>query len=245
MVVEGAGARAASQAPARGGGALPSGPEIVARHVAAIGGRAAFKSVSSFRALGRFELRGPGVAGDFELFAARPNRLLYRVSVPAIGAIEQGYDGRIGWTLNPISGPSLLAGRELAEAAEDAWFDHTLYESDHVKALVPVAFEEFDGRAAISVQVTLQSGTEQTEYFDRTTGLQIGLEAVRATPQGPVPTVNILRDFRRFGRIVQPTVLVQRALGVEQVITIASYELGGVPASVFDRPPSIAALLKQ
>jgi hypothetical protein len=238
------GADVASQGDSPAATVLPSGTDVIARHVAALGGRAAFKAVTSFQARGRFELRDAGVAGDVELYAARPNRLRLRVSVPAIGAIEQGYDGVVGWTLSPISGPALLAGRELAEAAEDAWFDHTLYEADHVTAFVPVAFDVFDGKPVVKVRVTLQSGTEQTEYFDRTDGMQIGSEAVRATPQGLVPTVSILREFRRFGSILQPTVLVQRALGVEQVITIASLELGGVPASAFDRPPSIVALLR-
>lgn len=74
-------------------------------------------------------------------------------------------------------------------------------------------------------------------------GLAIGSEAVRVTPQGPVPTVTVLREYRRVGAVLQPTVLVQRALGVEQVVTIAEYELDRVMDSAFARPPAIAALV--
>lgn len=125
---------------------LLSGPQVAARHIAAIGGRAAFKAVRSVHARGRLEIRGAGVSGDFELLAARPNRLLYRATVPAIGVIEQGFDGKVGWTLNPVSGPELLTGQQLIEAADDAWFDHMLYEADRVRSLTTMERVDFDGR---------------------------------------------------------------------------------------------------
>jgi hypothetical protein len=222
---------------------LPSGTEIVRRHVAALGGAAAFKAIRSVHARGRFEIRDRGISGDFELFTARPNRMLYRVTVAAIGVIENGFDGKVGWSLNPIAGPELLAGQQLVEAAAEAWFDTPLYEDDHVRSVSPIERVEFDGRAAFKVRVVLRSGVDSMEFFDVSTGLQIGSESVRATPQGPVPTVNMLRDHRRFGAVLQATTFVQRALGFEQVVTIASCDYDAVPAATFALPPSIAALV--
>jgi hypothetical protein len=224
---------------------LPSGREIAARHVAALGGVAAYKAIASVHARGRFEIRDRGITGEFELFTARPNRMLYRVTVPGIGVIENGFNGQVGWSLNPISGPELLDGQQLVEAADDAWFDSPLYEDDHVRSLSTLERTEFDGRAAFKVRVVLRSGGTPVEYFDASTGLQIGSESVRATPQGPVPTLNILRDHRRFGAVLQATSFVQRALGFEQVVTIASCEYDTVPDGTFAVPPSIAALVRR
>jgi hypothetical protein len=225
--------------------ALPSGAEIVKRHVTALGGAAAFKKVQSIRARGRFEIGGSGIGGEFELVAARPNRMLYRLVVPGIGHIEHAFDGKVGWSLNPISGPELLTGRELREAGDDAWFDHALYEDDYVQSIAVLGRAEFDGRNAIKTRVTLRSGTEQIEYFDTESGLAIGAEAERATPQGVVPTTTILRSYQRFGGVQFPTVLIQRALGIDQVVTLSSIEADVVPETVFARPPAIAALIDQ
>jgi hypothetical protein len=59
-----------------------------------------------------------------------------------------------------------------------------------------------------------------------------------------VATVNVLRDYRAFGAILQPTTIVQRALGFEQVVTITSCEYNTVPGDAFDPPAAIRALLK-
>lgn len=223
--------------------AVPSGRQVVQRHIDALGGTAAFKAVASVHASGRFEIRDSGLSGTFELFGARPNKMLYRVTMPGIGVIENGFDGKVGWSLSPIAGPELLTGRQLDEAAEDAWFDGTLFEADRVKSLDTVERTTFDGRPAFKVRVFYLTGRDTTEYFDIETGHQIGTEAERATPEGIVPTTNILRDYKKFGAVSHPTVFIQRALGFEQVVTIASVEFNTVAASTFVPPASVTPLI--
>jgi hypothetical protein len=184
-----------------------------------------------------------GIVAAFELFTARPARMLYRVTVPGVGRIEHGYDGSVGWSVNPISGPELLAGRQFVEAAEDAWFDSPLRQGDRVAELTTLGLEEFDGRLAYRVRVLFRTGLEQMEFFDAETGLQIGSEARRATAQGIVPTVNVLRNYQSFGPLMQPTTFVQRSMGFEQVVTLTSCEYDRVPDDTFDLPPAISALL--
>ena len=48
------------------------------------------------------------IVGDLEVLTARPAKQLYRVTVPSIGRIENGYDGVIGWSVSPAAGPELL-----------------------------------------------------------------------------------------------------------------------------------------
>lgn len=222
---------------------LPLAQDIVARHLEAIGGVDAHRAVQSMHARGRLEMPAQGIVAAFELFTARPARMLYRVTVPGVGRIENGYDGTVGWSVNPISGPELLAGRQLVEAAEDAWFDGPLRQADRVAELTTLGQETFDGRPAYRVHVVFRTGREQVEFFDVETGLQIGSEAQRATPQGIVPTVNVLRNYERFGPLMQATTFVQRAMGFEQVVTLTSCEYDRVPDDIFDLPPAISALL--
>jgi hypothetical protein len=192
----------------------------------------------------RFEIAAQGISGDLELLSARPNKLRYRVTIAGIGRIESGYDGSIGWTVSPIAGPELLSGQQLADAADDAWFDATLHQSPHVRQLTVAGRAAFDGHDAYKVAVVLASGRRETEYFDVGTGLQIGSEGLHATPQGEVATVNVLRDYRAFGAVLQPTTIIQRALGFEQVVTITSCEYNAVPDTAFEPPAAIRALLK-
>ena len=103
------------------------------------------------------------------------------------------------------------------------------------------------GRAELEAQgikVVLASGLEQEELFEVETGLQIGLEARRETPFGSAPTTTIFRDFQKYGALMLPTTQVQRILGIEQVVTFASFEFNVVPAGSFDLPPAVKALIK-
>lgn len=221
----------------------PTGREIVTRHIAAIGGEEAFKAVRSVVARGRWEIPTQRLSGTFELRLARPSFLLYRVSVAELGRVELGFDGRVGWTVSPLAGPELLTGKQLSEAADDAWFDNGLYPLDRVRELTTVGTETFDGREAYRVKVVLTSGTEQFDFFDKSTGLRIGTEATRATSAGSIPTVNILRDYKLFGSLRQPTLRVERALGFETVVTTTSWEYVEQPDGTFDPPAEVKALI--
>jgi len=223
---------------------LPSGREVVSKHLAAIGGEAAFKAVKSFHAKGKFELPAQSVSGDLELMAMRPNKLLLRVDIPGVGHVESGFDGKNGWSIDPLAGPSLLTGRALSEMAEDAWFDSALHAPDRVKELTTVAKVEFDKRQAYQVKVVHLSGVEQTEYYDVETGLQIGSESQRETPMGVLPTKIMLREYQKFGGLKQPTVLVQSTMGIDQVFRMSSYDYNEVAATAFDTPPAVKALIK-
>lgn len=225
--------------------ALPSGRELVTRHVESVGGADALRALQSVHARGRLEIPAQGIVATFELFTARTARMLYRVTVPGVGRIENGYNGQIGWSVSPISGPEVLAGRQLVEAAEDAWFDGPLHDPARVRELTTLGQTVFDDRPAWRVRVVFHTGRDQIEYFDVETGFQIGSESMRATPQGIVPTVNILRNYQQFGPVLQAATFIQRALGFEQVVTLTSCEYDQVPDETFDLPPAVAALLPQ
>jgi len=228
----------AAQAP------LPTGAELIARHVAAIGGEAAFKGIKSMRVRGRFELTAQAIGGDLEILTARPNRMLQRIDIPNVGRAETGYDGKIGWSIDPQAGPSLLTGRELSELVDDAWFDGPLHAADHVREISGVERVTFDQRAAYKAKVILTSGSDQVEYFDAETGWQIGMEGNRATSMGVLPTTTILRDYKKFGNLSMPTTLIQRAIGIESALRVTSCEYDVVTSSAFDIPPQVKALIK-
>lgn len=229
---------ASAQAP------LPTGKQVIASHLEAIGGTEAWKAIKSMRATGTFSLPAQAMSGTLDLMSARPALMRLRVELAGVGKIESGYNGKVGWTIDPISGPAVLAGRELTEMADDSSFDGVLYGPEFIKEFVPVSREDFARTPAIKVKVTLQSGTEQFEYFDAATGLYLGFEGTRATPMGNVPTTEILSNYKPFGKVKLPTTIRQRALGFETEISIAAVEFDTVPADAFDLPPVIKALIK-
>jgi len=230
----------AAQAPAQ----LPSARAIVDRFVEVTGGAAAFKAVKSIRARGTFSITGQELSGPLDVMAARPDKLLTRVTIGSIGQIEEGYDGKVGWSIDPIQGPALVKDRQLIERADEAWFDAPLHLDDHMKSMTVIGREDLDGRSTYRLKVVTLRGTEQFELFDVENGLQVGVEASRDTPLGVLPAVTYLRGYQKFGALMMPTKVVQRVLGQEQTFTFTEYEFDKVPANAFDLPAPIKALIK-
>jgi outer membrane lipoprotein-sorting protein len=159
--------------------ALPSAREIVDRAVREAGGQTTLKAIKSIRAKGTIELPAQGVKGEIEVWSARPSKLITRATVPGFGKIEEGFDGKIGWTIDPSTGPSLVTGKALLERGDEAWFDAPLHTPDFVKEMTVAGRETFDKRPAYRLKIKLASGIEQEELFDVETGLQIGIDSGR------------------------------------------------------------------
>lgn len=224
--------------------ALPAAKDILAKHVAAIGGVDALKAIKSIRARGTFEMQAQGLTGTFEALSARPAYSRVSVELGAIGRIDKGTDGKIAWEMNPMTGPSLATGKALNDELSEAQFDGQWFSPEFVKEATTLAKTTFDGRPAYKVKLVTSFGVERTLYFDIESSLQVGLEMTMESPMGAMPMSGTMRDYKKFGAILQPTSIAQSSMGIEQVLHVASYEYDVVPMSAFDPPPAIKALIK-
>lgn len=223
---------------------LPAAKDVIAKYVKAIGGEAAYKALKSIRIRGRLSLAAQGLAGDIEMIVARPAKMRQKVTIAPIGTIEQGYDGKNGWSLNPLVGASLQTGRELAETKDDATFDAQLFGPEFVKEMTVEGRQTFEGAEAYKVKMVFHSGSLQTTYFDINTGLLLGYEGERASPQGVIPTTHIVRDWKKYGAVLQPSMIVERGMQLESAMTVTSIEFDNVQDSEFDPPAEVKALIK-
>ena len=64
-------------------------------------------------------LPAAGLSGKLEAFHAKPDKFVQRMSLPGIGDMEEGFDGTVGWSLSPLTGPTLLDGKQLEHEARD------------------------------------------------------------------------------------------------------------------------------
>jgi hypothetical protein len=223
---------------------LPNARTIVDRYVKAMGGDQAFAHVTSVHATGRIAVPQQGISGTADLITARPNKSLLVVEIAGIGRVETGFDGKVGWNIDPQAGPTLAVGDELTEMAETDWFDAPLRRADHIKEMSTVEKTDFDDHKAYKVKIVFPSGREEFSYFDVDTGLDLGHEGKRATRMGTLPSTEIFRDYKLFGEVKQATTVVVKVLGIEQVVSIDTCVYNTVPANAFDLPPAIKALVK-
>src|SRR5437764_5791634 len=79
----------------------PSPQTIVARHVEAIGGRAALLKHRSYHWTGGFELPARKMSGSLEIFGKAPHKFWLKVEIPGAGKYLRATDGQTMWHFNP------------------------------------------------------------------------------------------------------------------------------------------------
>jgi hypothetical protein len=236
-----AGAPSAQAAPAA---ALPPARTIIDRYVEAIGGRKAVLAHNSTHASGSMSMESSGVSGVVDVYSAKPNKSLIKLTLGGIGDVFEGFDGTVGWSLSSITGPMLTTGKELEQKKFDAAYDADLHEPGRYKSMQTLEKTTFEGRPCYKVSLMHMDGSEDIEYYDVQNRFKVGAVETRDSPMGPVQVTQLFGDYKKFGDLLVGTTMKQTTMGVQQVLTFTAVEFDNVPPSVFDPPAAIKALLK-
>jgi len=225
--------------------ALPSAAEVLQRYRAAIGGDAALKKHAARTETGSFEISGQGMKGDLKVVAQAPDKMHQWITLPGLGNLEQGYDGTIGWSIDPAVGPRLLEGKELDQLKFAADFYQDLHDPTKYASMTVVSRGPFEGEDCYEVNLVRTSGFELTEFFSTKTGLMVGVKMNATMQMGSVPVTTTLGEYKPFEGVLTATMSHQKMMGLESVMTINSVSFDPVDPKIFDLPPQIAALVKQ
>ena len=218
---------------------LPTAKEIIAKHVEAVGGRDAMLKQTVMRGTGKFEITGQGAAGDFEFLRTKPNKQVVRITIPAMGPITIGYDGRNGWIDMPGIGANLLEGKMLDQSRDEADFYNQLHDEKNFKSMETVGRAPFEGQDCYQVKLIWNSRREINEFYDAKTGLQASQRSTQETPQGSVSVTSRMSEYKKFGDLLFATKINQKMGDVEQVITINNFSYDPIPEKEFELPASL------
>lgn len=224
---------------------LPPARKVIDRHIEAMGGRAAILAHSSMHLTGTMSIPASGVSGSLEVFAAKPNKTLVRMTIPGIGEVLEGVDGTVAWSLSPMFGPMLAEGKEAEQKKFDADFYGELRSDDRYKSATTVEKTTWEGRPSYKVSLVRHDGSEEFEYYDVENGLRSGRELSRDNPAGTLKVTQITSDYRKFGDLMHPATITINVMSVQQQLTISSVEYDKVDPAVFEPPAAIKALIKQ
>ncbi len=235
----------AAQPPAKADAALPSAQTIIDRHIEAIGGKAALKKHNSVSVKGTMNVPANGMTATLEVFAARPNKILSRTTLQGVGEIAEGFDGKVAWSINPMTGPMLATGDELAQKGLDADFEGALGIASRYESIKTLEKTTFEGRPVYKIALTRKTGgADDIEFYDVETGLKAGAILERKNPMGTVAVTSSLSEYKKFGDLLHPTVMKQSTSGVEFIMTFTSIQYDNVDPAVFELPAPIKALVR-
>lgn len=224
--------------------ALPKATEIFDRFVEVTGGKEAYAKHTSRTSKGSWELAGAGIKGQMTMYQAAPAMIYVQIDVPGIGQLKQGFNGTVGWTMNPMTGAMLQEGKELSQAKRESTFNLVAHMAEQFATTTTEEKIEFDGEMCYRVKLVSKEGDVSQAFYSVDSGLFRGMKMTAPTPQGDIPTTSTFRDYKEFGGIKVATVNVISAMGQQQTLTQESIEFNNVDPSVFVLPAAIQTLVK-
>jgi outer membrane lipoprotein-sorting protein len=215
--------------------------EIIAKHIAALGGMTKLKAVQSIRMTGNFE-RGGMQAGFTQVFK-RPMKMRLDISVQGL-TMTQAYDGEQGWQVVPFTGqkdPEPMTGDDLKNAQEQADLDGPLMDYKKKGNTVElIGKEKIAGKDSYHLKVTLKNGDARHLYLDAVTFLGQKTSTRTMVRGTEVEFESVLTDYKEVDGLKFPFAIEQHQVGGEgpgQKIIFKNIEVNvPVDDSIFKMP---------
>lgn len=190
--------------------ATPNADQLVDRYVEAIGGRVAWKKLTSRISTGTIDVPQQSLSGTIEIREKAPNHLLATIIVNG-ASYRQGFDGTIAWTDDPKDGLREEAGAELEDTRRDADFYHPLDLHTLYSKFTVTGTEKVGDRDAYAVEATRAGADPDKLYFDTQTGLVLRIFTRHHTAEGVTSFQEDLEDYREVDGVKLPFTVHQQS----------------------------------
>lgn len=217
---------------------------VLQRYLDACGGLKAIAARKSWLFDADIAIPAQNLKGTVKAWQAQPDRMLVVADLPGVGKIEQGYDGKVGWSRDPLMGSRYIEGKELDQLLNQPTDLTKFADLDATfKSMALEGRKDWQGQQVDVVQLETKGGSAVTAYFDPASGLQVGMEMKVTTPLGEMPTTWRMSEYKTFGGLMLPARISQSTMGMEQLLTIrdVSFDLAAEALPSFSPPKDFAA----
>ena len=180
--------------------------DIIEKHLAAMGGRAALEKLTSRVVTGTISLSTPGgdLSGTIEVYSKAPNKSRTLIKVDAsqfgIGQIvqDQRFNGTAGYAIDSLNGNREMTGDQLEAARSSAFPSPLLKYKEAGSKLELLGREKAGDRDAYVLRLTPKAGPSARMFIDAETYLLAKTVATINVPQigGDVEQTVVASDYR-------------------------------------------------
>jgi hypothetical protein len=183
-----------------------------------------------------------GMELPFVVYQKRPCKVKFEATYQEMQLV-QSFDGKIGWAINPMSGPEPIdmGVSEVKSMKSMAEIDGRLYNWKKKKYKVSYeGTEDFKGEKLFKIKVVTPDEIEETYYLNSSTYLISKVDSKEKVQGMDVESTKILSDYRDINGYKVPfkteTLMMGESAG-DLVITSFEFKSAAeVPDSLFSKP---------
>jgi len=222
----------------------PTADQLFEHQIALGGGKEKIESVQNRVQVGAMERTVEGVTMQMVTVQAAPDKMLQAASLQGLGEFVEAYDGTTAWSMNPVTGPAIKHGAELAEVRRLSDLYAALHYAEHYPTRTLVGETEHAGEPCWQVDAITDDGQARTFYFAQDDGYLKGMAFDFVTEMGVLPAVTSFMAYERFDGFPIATRTLAKVDTMEVILTTSDVQ-HNVPASDlpdFAPPPEVKAL---
>lgn len=218
-------------------GPSPNVNQVIDSYLRAVGGEAAFAKFTTRIRQGTTEIVGLPGQGQVEEYYKAPNKMMIKLTLPAIGTIQYGYDGTSGWRRDPVSGLIDVHDKELSDLAFESMFNSEVRPRERYGKLELIGLKKARGNDAYLVVGTPAKLPAEQLYFDAKSGLLVQIVVSRATEAGQVSDEVFLDDYREIDNVKIPYREQHKSSGLTYIVRFTSIKHNiPIDESTFRKP---------
>lgn len=176
---------------------LPDGGELLAAHVAAAGGADKIATFETVHAVGTVSSPQQKLSGTMQLWWQKGDKFYLEQEIEGVGKSRVGYDGKIIWLDDPITGLRILEGEEAQSYIQSGMmFPGHQWREQFSAANTLGKHELDDGSEAWEVELVSANGPSLILGLDTETKLIRYTKTTQVTLMGELPIEAHAEDYR-------------------------------------------------
>ncbi len=227
-------------------GDLPLPSVLIKKHIEAVGGEETIQSHTAQTTDGKLIIKAMNIEGNLHVVAEAPNKIKTTIGLGQYGKSISGYNGTVGWSMDPMSGNRILEGEALKQMIARAdFYGNDLHLGKDAVKLETVQTVEFEDGEQYKVLSVDNDGEESYLYFSKETGLLSGIDRMESGAMGKVPTQIRMSGYIESGGVKTARKISSMQNEVETIIEIDSVSYSSIAENAFELPEEIQSKLKQ
>ncbi|MCB1050940.1 MAG: outer membrane lipoprotein-sorting protein [Acidobacteria bacterium] len=182
-----------------------------------------------------------GMTAQFQALAKDGSK--YNLSTEVAGMkVELISDGKDVYENNPMIGPRLLQGEELAYNLNEANFKRDINWRQNYTSYQLLGEESINGRSAYKILLTTKEGFEVTNFYDKENYQVLRADMVVKGEMGTIPTIMYFSNYENVNGLVMPKTTTTEVMSHKMVMQVQEVTVNG---EIPDESFSIPAEMKQ
>ena len=232
---------------------LPEAKQLLKDAVKAMGGREAIESLESSKMVAAMSVGPNRGMATMTTFWSKPDRFMMKQSIQGF-VVTIGFDGKIGWASNPMTGGyELLEDEQIEQVRGQANMHRNITEMEKdFQKIETIDLIDFDGRKCYKVLMVPKMDDapedapilEQFSFFNAETKLMDGMQM--ADPMSPNTVTIKFKDWKKTDEVMFYRLMIIEQTGQPPVeMKFTEIELNKVDPSVFEAPDAVKKLAKE